>query len=126
MTVTATTSGTQTLLDSTANTTSLTKQLSASFVGSASTIAQQVNIGTGATPIALPVAQTNYVYIKNLSGAATVTVTWTPQGGASNPVITLQPGGYIEFVEPVTGSGISALSLIASAPATPVEYWLLG
>jgi hypothetical protein len=97
-----------------------------SYLGSVSTIAETVSIPNSPTSIALPVSPTQVVYIKNTHATQTLTVTWTPQGGSSNPVVTLQPGAYILFGEPVAGGGISALSLQGSAANTSVEYILVG
>ena len=126
MSVTASTSGSQTLTDSASGTTPFSKAISGSFAGTASAVGQQVQIGTTPVSIQLPVSPTHYVYVKNLSGVATVTVTWTPNGGASATILLLEPGSYIQFVEAATGAGITALTLTASAVSTPVEFLLAG
>lgn len=126
MSVTVATTGTQTLTDSTSTTTPFVRAVTGSYTGLASSVAQQVLIPNAPTSITLPISPVNFVYVKNLSGTATITVTWTPNGGASNVVVTLQPGSYVELVETAAGSGITALSLQASVASTPVEYLLVG
>jgi hypothetical protein len=68
----------------------------------------------------------NFVYIKNNHATNTVTVTWTPNGGASAVVQTLEPGSALILSQAVTAAGITALSLQASGASTPVEYILVG
>lgn len=126
MSVTASTSGNLTLTDSAASTSTLSKILSGTFVGTGAATAQSLLVGTGVTPLTLPLSPINFLYIKNLSGAATLTVTWTPNAGVSAVVLTLQPGAYIHFAEPAAGGGVTAVSVQASALSTPIEYWLLG
>ena len=126
MSVTASTSGSLTLTDSAASTSTLSKVLAGTFAGTECSTAQSLLVGTSATPLTLPLSPINFLYIKNLSGAATLTVSWTPNGGASATVLTLQPGAYIHFAEPVAGSGVTAVSVQASAISTPIEFWLLG
>jgi hypothetical protein len=82
--------------------------------------------GTSPTSISLPVSPAQFVYIKNTHGSQTLSVTWTPQGGASNPVITLEPGSAIILVEAAAGAGISALSLTGSASGTTAEFIIGG
>lgn len=77
-------------------------------------------VGTASTSIPLPGTPTKVVYIQNNHATQTLTVTWTPNGGSSASVITLQPGEFI-VLGGQTGStgGITALSLQASGAATP-------
>jgi hypothetical protein len=87
--------------------------------------AQQQSIGTSPVTITLPGSPTTFVHMKNLHATNTVTVTWTPNGGSSNTVITLEPGGWIQTGSGVASTGgITALSVVASATATPIEYVL--
>jgi len=89
--------------------------------------AQSLSVGTGSTVITLPISPTTFVYLKNLHATQTVSVTWTPNGGASAVAIVLQPGAFICFGEVVQGlSGITALSVVASGASTPIEYVLGG
>jgi hypothetical protein len=125
MSVTAQTQGQLTLTDSAASTTQLSKILTGTFTGTESSVGQSVLIGTSSFPIALPTNPIHKLYIKNLSGVATVTVTWTPTGGSTATILTLQPSDYIDLVSS-GASGISLLSVVASAVSTPIEFWLLG
>lgn len=115
-----------TLTDNLSGSVQLQKALNLQFLGTIFEYSQSQNVGTSPTTLSLPLSPTQFLYIKNLSPTATVTVTWTPTGGASNPVLTIQPGGAITYVESNTTSGITALSVTASALLTPIEYVLLG
>ena len=103
----------------------LQKSVIGSYVGSVATEGQNVLV-TGSTSISLPGSPTNFVYIKNLATATSVlTCTWTPNGGASNIVIALQPSSFIILDENNAGSGITALSVNPSVASTPIEYVLV-
>lgn len=119
-------SGNIQLTDPNTGTVTISKALTASFTGTVSTVAESTLIGTATAVIALPVNPTQLVYIKNLAPAATVTITWTLNGGSSEPVIILQPLGMILMNESNTNGGITALSLQASAVSSPVDYILAG
>jgi hypothetical protein len=91
-------------------------------------------ISTSATPITFPfgVTKVQFAYVRN-TGQSSLTVTWTPQGGGSNPVVTLTPsgkpgtpGGAIMFVEPDLTLGISALSLQAITSSTSADIIIAG
>jgi hypothetical protein len=114
--------------DSVSGTIALSKVLTAlSTAATSFSEAQSLSIGAAPTAITLPVSPATFLYIKNLHATQTITVTWTPNGGASNVVLTLQPGAYISFGEVVQGlSGITALSVQASGASTPIEYVLGG
>ena len=127
MSVTATLNGSIFLTDSVSNTIQMQKAFVAlAFTGTVSELSQSQSVGTSPTTLTLPASPTQFLYIKNLAPTNTLTVTWTPNGGASNPVITLQPGSSIIFMEVATGGGITALSVTASGASTPIEYMLLG
>lgn len=96
------------------------------FLGTVSTVAEAISVSTSPVVIALPISPVQVLYIRNTHATQTLTVTWTPTGGASNPVITLQPNGYILFGEPNVTSGISALTVTGSAINTTLEYILVG
>lgn len=126
MSVTATFTGTLTVTDSASGTIQLVKTISGSYTGTEVSVGQSVIIGTSPVTVALPVSPTQLLYIKNLHATNTVQVTWTPTGGASNVVITLQPLATELFAETNATSGITALSLVANAVSTPVEFLLIG
>lgn len=96
------------------------------FTGSVETVGESISVGTSPVAISLPVSPSQVLYVKNTHATQTLLVTWTPNGGASNPVITLQPQGYIIFAEPNTTSGITALTVTGSAPSTTLEYFVAG
>lgn len=114
--------------DSVSGTIALSKVLTAlTTPGLTFSEAQSLSIPNSPTSISLPVSPTTFLYIKNLHATQTLTVTWTPNGGASNIVLTLQPGSWIAFGEAVLGtSGITALSVQGSGAATLIEYVLGG
>jgi len=128
MAVSISLTGQITISDGVLGTISLQKQLSILMPGFVFSEAQTLPIGTGPTTISLPISPAQFLYIKNLHAANFITVTWTPTGGASNTVLVLQPGSSIIFSEaaPVPSSGITALSLQANVPNTPVEFILGG
>ena len=126
MAVTATLSGTVNLADSITGNIALSKVISLIVTGSIQEYAQSFNFGTSPTSVTLPVSPVNFVYIKNLHATFTLTVSWTPNGGASAVIQTLEPGGYLIMGQPTSGAGITALSITASNASTPAEFILLG
>ena len=128
MSISVTLSGSIKASDSVSGTISLSKVLTSLITpGTTFSEAQSLSIPASPTSITLPISPTTFVYIKNLHATQTLTVTWTPNGGASNVVVTLQPGSFIAFGEAVLGlSGITALSVQGSGAATLIEYVLAG
>ncbi len=99
------------------------------FDASASQIVEYASLAAGPTPISLATAICTQFYLKNIDpNGHTVTVTWTPQGGASAVVQTLLPGDLILFWSKPGGAnnGITALSLTPSAATTLIEYFFGG
>lgn len=90
------------------------------------TVADTLSVGTGSTSISLPISPTQVVYLQNLHASQNITVTWTPNGGSSATVGTLQPGGCLMLVETDLTQGITALSVQASGASTPLLYILGG
>lgn len=127
MSISATISGNIKITDNLTGSTSLTKVLNNTFTGTIQSYGQSVIIGTGSSVITLPISPIEFLYIKNLSATAgtTVTVTWTPNGGTSANIITLDPGALIILSE-VVANGITALTLISNTAGTPVEFILAG
>lgn len=79
--------------------------------------------------ITLPIAQPRQLMLRNVHASATITVTWTPNGGASATVLVLGPGDVIAFWHSLTGAsyGISALKLQSSVnTGTPFELFIGG
>lgn len=126
MAITGSVSGTLALTDNLAGSVQLQKTLSLSFLGTVAEYSQSQSISTSPVTLTIPQSPAQFLYLKNLSTTATLSVTWTPTGGGSLAVLTLQPGAAIIFVETNVTSGITALSVTASAPATLIEYVLLG
>lgn len=126
MAITGGLTGTITMTDNLSGSVQLQKALSFQYVGTIFDYAQGLVVGTSPTSLTLPLSPNQFLYIKNLSTANSVTVTWTPNGGSSNPVLTIQPGATIIYVETNTTSGITALTVTASANNTSIEYILLG
>ena len=89
--------------------------------------ASGLTAGTSPVTVILPISPATFVYIKNTHATQTLLVTWTPNGGASNPVITLQPGSYVMFGEAVQAlSGITAMTVTGSSSGTTFEYVCAG
>lgn len=125
MAVTVSISGQITITDNLTGSVQSQKAVVGSYTGTVAIEGQAVLIGTSPTTITLPGSPTNFVYLKNLSTSATLSVTWTPNGGASNVVVTLEPTSFIILDESITAAGITALSVTASAITTPIEYILV-
>lgn len=127
MSVISSATGNVTLSDNVSGSTTFSKVLNSVVTGDLSSFAQSLPVGTSATTLSIPNSLAQFVYIKNLSSIAanTVTVTWTPGGGSSATVITLDPGGVLILAENGV-SGISAMSILATAVNTPVEFLLVG
>ena len=101
------------------------KLINITFPGTILEFSQNQTIGTSPVTIVVPITPIQFCYIKNLSTTQTITLTWTPTGGAPLNVLVLQPGAIQIFMETNTTSGITSLSLTGSAAATPVEYILV-
>lgn len=104
------------------------KKLLSSLVttGTVFSEAQNASVGNVLTAITLPVSPVQFLYLKNLHATQTITVTWTPTGGVSAIVQTLQPGSYLILGEAAVGGGITALSLQGSGAGTTYEMILGG
>jgi len=90
---------------------------------SASTFGQAI-LGMASVVVSLPANPTQLLYARNLSLLNSITFTWTPVGAVSTTVMVLQSGGVLFFFSP--GGGILALSVVASAANTSVDYLLAG
>jgi hypothetical protein len=84
----------------------------------------QASLAASLTPVTLPASPTQLLYAKHLGVAGTITFTWTPVGSGSVQIMVIQPGGMLFFYNPA--NGITALSVQASLPNTPVDYVLAG
>jgi len=127
MSTTVSLTGQLNLIDSTTGAQAFVKQFAnLLFVGSATEMSQSTLLASGANAISLPVSPVQFLYLKNLHISNTIAVTWTPTGGASAIVGTLEPGGSIIYINQTTGGGITALNLNASGASTGVEFLLVG
>jgi hypothetical protein len=126
MSVTASLVGSVQLTDNVSGDTSLSKAVNATYTGTYSGFTQSQLLTTSPTSITLPGSPVQFLYFKNLATASgnNITVTWTPNGGASNVVVDLSPGALIVFSETNVSNGITALSVTAAMAATPCEYIL--
>jgi len=127
MALTVNSTGSISISDTVTNNLSVAKTITALLLSASTFVtAETVSIGTSPTSISLPISPVQTVYIRNTHATQTLTVTWTPNGGASNIVVTLQPNSWIMLSESNLTSGITALSLQASGANTTVEYILAG
>lgn len=83
-----------------------------------------LSVPNSPTSVTLPGSPAKVVFIQNLHATQTLTVTWTPNGGASNPVVTLQPGEFILLGGVSASGGITALSLQGSGAGTTTKLVL--
>lgn len=97
-----------------------------SYVGAFGQYNEALSIPTSATPLTLPGSPVLQLYIKNLDSTNYITVTWTPNGGASNVVKKLYPGNSLFFFDTSASAGITALSLQANTAACLIEMFLAG
>lgn len=98
----------------------------ASYVGSVSEYYPAFSVSTGGSAVTFPITALQFVYVKNLSTTATMTVAWTPQGGSSNTAIKLDPGGFTMFGETTTSNGITAMTLTSSSGTITAQMILAG
>jgi hypothetical protein len=127
MSTTLAINGTITLTDNVSGTIALNKLFSGLIsTGSAYMELGAGSVGTTPTAQTLPVSPVQFVYLKNTHSVQTLTVAWTPTGGASNTVVLLEPGSAIMLCETAVGGGITALSLTGSLAATTYESILGG
>jgi hypothetical protein len=124
--------------DSSTGTVPFRKQINLTMLGTAFEETQGLVIGTTPVTITLPITPTQVVYIGNLHPTNTITVTWTPNGGTSAVVQTIGPVTQQANPQPATqgillinnnaigATGITALSIVASAAFTPIELMLGG
>lgn len=127
MSITMGLNGNISVTDSSTGTVALTKIFSGlMMVGTAFTEIQSIAVGTTPVVLGLPISPVSFLYLKNIHPSQSLTVTWTYNGGASNPILNLQPGSMIMFVETFTNAGITALTITGSAVGTTVEYIIGG
>ena len=127
MSITAQVLGSIQLSDSATGSSPFIKQFASLLMqGTSYSEAQSLSLPASLTSITLPISPVQFLYIKNLHAVNTILVTWTPTGGSTASILTLQPGSMIMLLEFATGAGITALGLTASGAATPCEYILAG
>lgn len=126
MAITASISGTLSITDNLVGSVAQNILLNLAYTGTVQTYAETVQTSTSPLSIALPVSPTEFVAIFNLDTVDSVIVTWTPTGGSSNVVQTVDPGGFLAFCQTTTSNGISALSVQATANNPAIKYVLCG
>ena len=90
-------------------------------------IGRGLSVGTGTIDIPLPIVEGNtgdIVLLNTSTAGATVTVTWTPQGGIEATVITLNPGGIL-ILGSDTADLIASLSVTGSGADAQVQFLTL-
>jgi hypothetical protein len=128
MSISLTLAGTIQATDNSTGTIALSKILTALLTpGTSFSETNQGSIGTSPVSLALPVSPVTFGYIKNLHATQTLSVSWTPNGGSSNPVVVLEPGSYVIFGGTVAATaGVTAISLTGSGASTIYESILAG
>lgn len=98
------------------------------FSGTAGTIANGVSAPTGGVTLILPASLVQGIYIKNATavGGASLKITATPNGGSSEVVDTLDPGGVLVRISPSNAGGWSAITLTGVGGTASVEFILVG
>lgn len=97
-----------------------------SYNGTVGVFTNAILTDTNAHSQTLPTTNVLQFYFKNTHATATITLTWTPQGGSSNVVKAVGPGGIVSFWETTTGSGITALSIQSNTSNATYEMFLGG
>lgn len=126
MAITCSISGSVQVTDNASGSIALSQLQNFSYVGSVFEYTNQGSVGTSPTSITFPIAAVQFLKIQNLSTTTTIAVSWTKNGGSSVAVITLDPGGVIQYCETTTSNGITALTLTGGAAATPYSMILAG
>ena len=124
--ITCSISGSIQVTDNATGSVALSQLQNFSYVGSVFEYTNQGSVGTSPTAVTLPISPVQFLKIQNLSTTTTLAVTWTKNGGGSVAVITLDPGGAIQFSETTTSNGITALTLTGGAASTPYSMILAG
>lgn len=98
------------------------------FSGTAGTIANGVSVTTGGIVLILPASLVQGIYIKNASSVngPALKITATPNGGSSEVVDTLDPGGVLIRISPSNAGGWSAITLTGVGGTASVEFILVG
>lgn len=83
-------------------------------------------LSAGANNFPLPTGIGLQIYIKNIDPAGTITVNWTPKGGAAANIVVLYPGDQIILFQKLgsTNAGITTLTLTPSAASVLCELFL--
>lgn len=81
---------------------------------------------TSSHALDLPTTEVNQVYIHNTHASATLTITGTVTGGASQTVCKIAPGGVFVVWQPVAGKGFSALAYQSDTSGATFEMFLGG
>lgn len=106
----------------------LNRSVTVTYNGAVGVFTNGILSDTAAHTQSLPTTRVLHLYLHNTHATAKITVTWTPTGGSSAVVQTLEPGGEILFWLASTSStaGITALSLQSDTSSATFESFLGG
>lgn len=81
---------------------------------------------TSSHSLDLPATQVNQLYFRNTHATAVITLTGTINGGSSQTIASLEPGGILVVWQAVTGKGYTALSYQSDTSGATFEMFLGG
>ena|SRR3990167_1713298 len=83
---------------------------------------------TNSLTLAMPTTNVLQFYFKNLDTVAVITITGTPQGGASAVLGKIEPGGTFVYWSPATSAtaGYTALSIQSDVSDADYELFMGG
>lgn len=97
-----------------------------SYAGAAGELEVRQAPDTAQHTLDLPTTQINQVYIKNTHATGILTLVGTVNGGASQTLAVLEPGGVFIVWQAVTGKGYTDLKYTADTTGTTFEMFLGG
>lgn len=109
----------------------ITNRRVATVTDAAATVGELISgnlIDTNQTTITLPILQVRQLWVRNTDDAETLTVVWTPYGGAQATIAVLGPNDQLTLWHTTTGAtkGVSSLKLTASGANTTFEVFVGG
>lgn len=97
-----------------------------SFAGSAGEFDIRQAPDTSQHSLDLPTTQVNQFYFKNTHASALITLAGTVNGGASQTLAILEPGGVFMVWQAITGKGYTALAYTSDTSGATFEMFLGG